>query len=56
VSSNVSERQAREVAEAARRVPDGRYRWLEEGILDPSGEGPMIPDEVRQSPTAVPTT
>ncbi|HEV2770132.1 MAG TPA: acyl-CoA dehydrogenase family protein [Solirubrobacteraceae bacterium] len=26
----------------AQRVLDGRYRWLEEGILDPSGEGPMI--------------
>ena len=33
--------------EAADRVLDGRYRWLEEGIADPSGEGPMIPDEVK---------
>jgi hypothetical protein len=28
---------------AAQNVLDGRYLWLEEGILDPSGEGPMIP-------------
>ena len=28
---------------AARRVLDGRYTWLEEGIMDPSGDGPMIP-------------
>jgi alkylation response protein AidB-like acyl-CoA dehydrogenase len=26
----------------AQRVLDGRYAWLEEGIIDPSGEGPMI--------------
>jgi alkylation response protein AidB-like acyl-CoA dehydrogenase len=28
---------------AAQKVLAGRYTWLEEGILDPSGEGPMIP-------------
>jgi alkylation response protein AidB-like acyl-CoA dehydrogenase len=35
---------------AAREVLDGRFKWLEEGILDPSGEGPMIaeqPEEVQ---------
>jgi hypothetical protein len=39
--------------QAAGRVLDGRYRWLEEGILDPSGEGPMIPEEVKHSAAAV---
>ena len=34
---------------AAAKVLDDRYRWFEEGILDPSGEGPMIPDEVKES-------
>jgi hypothetical protein len=28
-------------------VLDGRYRWVEEGVIDPSGDGPMIPDEVK---------
>jgi hypothetical protein len=28
-------------------VLDGRYTWVEEGVIDPSGEGPMIPDEVK---------
>ncbi|MGO9960319.1 MAG: acyl-CoA dehydrogenase family protein [Solirubrobacteraceae bacterium] len=28
---------------AAQRVLAGRYAWLEEGISDPSGDGPMIP-------------
>jgi alkylation response protein AidB-like acyl-CoA dehydrogenase len=28
---------------AAQKVLDGRYSWLEEGIPDPSGDGPMIP-------------
>ena len=37
---------------AAARVLDGRYRWLEEGIADPSGEGPMIPAEVKEQASA----
>jgi len=28
---------------AAQRVLAGRYSWLERGIIDPSGDGPMIP-------------
>ncbi len=35
--------------EAAARLLDGRYLWLEDGIIDPSGTGPMIPDEVKES-------
>jgi alkylation response protein AidB-like acyl-CoA dehydrogenase len=31
--------------EAAGQVLAGRYEWLEEGIADPSGDGPMIPPE-----------
>src|SRR3954463_9742135 len=29
-------------------VLDGRYEWVEEGIIDPSGEGPMIPQEAKE--------
>jgi alkylation response protein AidB-like acyl-CoA dehydrogenase len=28
---------------AAERVLAGRYAWLEDGVADPSGDGPMIP-------------
>jgi len=34
---------------AAAQVLDGRYRWLENGIADPAGDRPMIPDEVKES-------
>jgi hypothetical protein len=29
----------------AQRLLEGRYRWLEEGILDPSGDGPLIAEQ-----------
>jgi len=29
----------------AQAVLDGRFSWLEEGVLDPSGDGPMIGDQ-----------
>lgn len=28
----------------AQDVLGGRHTWLEEGLLDPSGEGPLVPD------------
>ena len=28
---------------AAQNVLKGRYAWLEEGVLDPAGDGPMMP-------------
>jgi hypothetical protein len=40
---------------AAQNVLGGRYTWFEEGIPDPSGEGPMIasqPDEVSDQSAA----
>jgi alkylation response protein AidB-like acyl-CoA dehydrogenase len=30
-------------------VLDGRYTWVEEGIIDPSGDGPMIPQEAKDA-------
>jgi alkylation response protein AidB-like acyl-CoA dehydrogenase len=30
---------------AAQQVLDGRYRFVEEGIVDPSGDGPMIAEQ-----------
>ena len=38
--------------QAAARLIDGRYRWLEEGIADPAGDGPMIPAEVKEPAAA----
>jgi hypothetical protein len=33
---------------AAEKLLAGRYLWFEEGVSDPSGEGPMIPSEVKR--------
>jgi alkylation response protein AidB-like acyl-CoA dehydrogenase len=41
---------------AAGEVLNGRYTWLEEGIADPSGEGPMIPPESTRQDGAVPAS
>jgi len=38
---------------AARQVLDGRYAWVEEGILDPSGEGPMMPSQPEEAEGAL---
>jgi hypothetical protein len=32
----------------AGKILDGRYEWLEEGIIDPSGDGPMLGDPAAQ--------
>ncbi len=39
---------------AAGELLSGRYQWLEEGIADPSGEGPMMPSEAAR-PDGAPT-
>ena len=44
-----AQRRRRNGKAAADKLLEGRYAWLEEGITDPSGEGPMIPDEVKES-------
>jgi len=40
---------------AAQRVLRGDYTWMEEGILDPSGDGPMIPPQVATGKAAAET-
>jgi hypothetical protein len=37
---------------AAGELLSGRYEWLEEGVIDPSGAGPMIPAESKEQDTA----
>ncbi|MEV1116167.1 acyl-CoA dehydrogenase family protein [Actinosynnema sp. NPDC049800] len=39
-------------ARLARHVLDGRFTWLEEGVLDPSGPGPWIADSTHRASTA----
>jgi alkylation response protein AidB-like acyl-CoA dehydrogenase len=34
---------------AAERLLAGRYTWLEDGIADPSGDGPMMPQAAKQA-------
>jgi hypothetical protein len=38
---------------AAQRVLDGRYAWVEEGIVDPSGTGPLIAEQTGAAERAV---
>ena len=39
----VGQRRRRQLQRARRRCSTGRYAWLEEGVVDPSGDGPMMP-------------
>jgi alkylation response protein AidB-like acyl-CoA dehydrogenase len=47
---------------AAQRVLSGRYEWFEQDVLDPAGDGPMMPShapqaaEPRTSPVVAPRT
>jgi len=34
---------------AAGRILDGRYKWLEEGVVDPSGDGPLFGDQSEEA-------
>jgi hypothetical protein len=38
---------------AAQRVLEGRYTWLEEDIVDPSGSGPLIAEQTEEVREAV---
>jgi alkylation response protein AidB-like acyl-CoA dehydrogenase len=38
---------------AAQKVLEGRYSWVEESVLDPSGEGPMIAEQTEDVKEAV---
>ncbi|MBJ7454392.1 MAG: DUF1974 domain-containing protein, partial [Blastococcus sp.] len=48
--------------EAAQRVLSGRYEWFEQDVLDPAGDGPMMPShappaaEPQRAPVVAPRT